>query len=236
MPQSCALISCLRTLTTTDREIQVSSPMKSANGSLDSTVIKANLEYQAQRIRMSFNGSKRDKLFNQLTDYNNELRTLLDTSDRIAALRDARKKPKKSAVSKGLWQFWRHADSLYNIITASWRCDCRSYHLANLMLQHRTTGKADFKVTFVFAQQTLMIRPRSWTLQETSIKMLEGTVSSSKLDAGPSVATEVVRERPVLQNLDIAKNSQKPTSFGFRKSFMRKFKSDKASKYSPALV
>jgi hypothetical protein len=48
---------------------------------------------------MSLNQSKRDKIFEELTDYNNELRTLLDTSDRIAALRQSCEMEKKSAVS-----------------------------------------------------------------------------------------------------------------------------------------
>ncbi len=48
---------------------------------------KANFEFQTQRIKMSLNEVKRDKLFEALTDYKNELRDLLDASDRIAALR-----------------------------------------------------------------------------------------------------------------------------------------------------
>jgi hypothetical protein len=68
-------------------------------------VSKANFEFQTQRIKMSLNQVKRDKLFEALTDYNNELRDLLDTSDRIAALRQSRGVEKRSAVNKGLWNF-----------------------------------------------------------------------------------------------------------------------------------
>ena len=97
---------------------------------------------------MSLNQVKRDKLFEALTDYNNELRDLLDTSDRIAALRQSRGVEKRSAVHKGLWNFWRHADRLYSVLTQSWRCDCKRFHQANLFLQYRTTSKAEFRIMF----------------------------------------------------------------------------------------
>jgi hypothetical protein len=200
---------------------------------------KINLEYQAKRLRMSFNQSKRDKLFNELTDYNNELRTLLDTSDRIAALRQGRGKAKKPAVSKGLWQFWRHADNLYNLLTRSWRCDCKAYHLANLMLQHRTTSRADFEVMFVFAQHSLIPKPWSWTWQETSIKMLDNELQVANANARsltpiPNVPPQYARSQAPLQRQTPAVAQPIPgKSIGLRKSFMRKFKGGKTTAASP---
>jgi hypothetical protein len=115
---------------------QVNLRLKPSKTSLDAFVSKANFEFQAQRIKMAFNQSKRDKLFEAFTDYNNELRDLLDTSDRTAALRQNRDMGRRSAVSKGLWKFWLHADRLYSLLTQSWRCDCKMFHQANLFLQH----------------------------------------------------------------------------------------------------
>jgi hypothetical protein len=156
---------------------QVTLPADSSKPALLST---ANLEFQTQRIKMSFNQSRRDKLFKELTDYNNELRTLLDTSDRIAALRQNRSASKRSADLKGLWQFWRHADGLYNLLMQSWRCECKTRHQANLLLQHRTTPKADFRVTFIYAPQNSKPEAWSWTCQETNIRMLPNEWQTKK--------------------------------------------------------
>lgn len=178
---------------------------------------------------MSFNQSKRDKLFEDLTDYNNELRTLLDTSDRIAALRRSRDVGKKSAVSKGMWQFWRHADRLYNILTQSWACDCKIFHQANLLLQHRTNSNADFRIMFVYAQQNLRPKPWSWTCQETNIKLLEDDCQPKN-----SVVSFTTIITPVASNESLPPetplpNSPSPTpkKSSFRKSIMGKFKKDK---------
>jgi hypothetical protein len=198
---------------------------------------KANFEYQTQRIRMSFNQLKRDKLFDELTNYNNELRTLLDTSDRIAALRHSHGVAKKSAVSKGLWQFWRHADKLYSLLTQSWRCECKPFHQANLLLQHRTTSKADFKIMFVFAQQTFRAKPWSWAWQETNIKMLEDEWQPIKSSVSfttitPTVSTESISSQTPSQTSSAVSPTSKVKKSSFRKSIMQKFKADKTHKSS----
>jgi hypothetical protein len=182
-------------------------------------------------MRMSLNRSKRDKLFEELTDYNNELRTLLDTSDRIATLRQTRAMGKKSAVSKGLWQFWRHADKLYTLLTQSWRCDCKRFHQANLLLQHRTTSKADFKIMFVYAQQHLdRPKPWSWTCQETNIKMLEDDWQPKKSAVSFTTITPTAStESNISQTLSQAPKAPAPKPSSFRKSFMGKFKKDKTN-------
>jgi hypothetical protein len=199
---------------------------------------KANFEFQTQRIKMSFNQSKRDKLFEDLTDYNNELRMLLDTSDRIAALRGSREGAKKSAVSKGLWQFWRHADKLYTLLTQSWRCDCKTFHQANLLLQHRTTPKADFRIMFVYAQQNLRPKPWSWTCQETNIKMLEDEWQLKKstvtlTTVAPVTPTGLIPSQTPSQ---APTPTHMPKKSSFRKSIIGKFKKDKVNNCTPRFV
>jgi hypothetical protein len=130
----------------------------------------ANLGFQTRRI---FNLSKRDRLFKQLTDHNNELRTLLNSSDRIAELRQHHGARKGSAHLKGLWQLRRHAGQLYSLLMQSWRCECKTLHQTNLLLQHRTSSKAEFRIMFVYALQNLKPKPWLWTCQETNIKMLD---------------------------------------------------------------
>jgi len=172
---------------------------------------------------MSFNQSKRNRLFEELTDYNNELRTLLDTSDRIAALRQNRGRRKKSAVNRGLWQFWRHADRLYGLLTQSWRCDCKTLHQANLLLQHRTTSKVDFRIMFIYAQQTFKPKPWLWTCQETNIKMLEDEWQLKK----PTVPTVPISSQTPSQVDLVSKAGPKKSSF--KMSIIGKFKKDKHS-------
>ena len=182
---------------------------------------------------MSFNQPKRDKLFERLTDYNNELRALLDTGDRIAVLRHNRSVAKKSAVSKGLCQFWRHADRLYSLLTQSWRCECKTFHQANLLLQHRTTPNAEFNIIFFFAQQDITPEPWSWTWQQTNIKMLEDGWQPTKSSVRFSVTTPTVSEEPISsqtpsQNDPVVQVVSKERKISFKKSIMWKFRSSKS--------
>ncbi|KAM3550099.1 hypothetical protein ARSEF4850_008513 [Beauveria asiatica] len=141
-----------------------------SNISLDG--VKANLDFQARRIRMSFNQSKRDNLFKQLTKGNDELRDLLDTSDRIAAIRQSRGVAKETAETKGLWQFWRHTDKLYKLLSQSWLCECRRFHSANLLLQYRTSPTPDFRIFFFSGNYSKAEKPL-WACQEAKIRMLQ---------------------------------------------------------------
>lgn len=199
---------------------------------------KANFEFQTQRVKMSLNQVKRDKLFEALTDYNNELRDLLDTSDRIAVLRQNRSIEKRSTVNKGLWKFWRHADRLYSLLTQSWRCDCKRFHQANLYLQYRTSSKAEFRIMFVYAQQNLKPKPWSWTCQETNIRMLEDGWQPEKSTVNfiiSSPTTSIISfPSPTPSQIS---NIPLPKKSSFRRSIIRKFKKDKADNpYDPGFV
>jgi hypothetical protein len=89
-------------------------------------VSKANFEFQTQRIKMSLNQAKQDKLFEALIDYNSELRDLLETSDRIAVLRQNRSIEEIYTVNKELWNFWRHANSSADTVMALRLQECSS--------------------------------------------------------------------------------------------------------------
>lgn len=172
---------------------------------------------------MSLNQAKREKLFKQFTDCNNELRMLLDTSDRIASLRQKRRgvKSLSTAEAKGLWQCWRHADKLYDLLTQSWRCECRRFHLANLLLKHQPTAAAEFTILFVYSSQRIIggPKPSPWTYQETCIRTLPDQQPAPKktkvafaetvvhvpevqiIPPGtPKVASKMATKRSVLKN------------------------------------
>lgn len=189
---------------------------------------KANFEFQTQRIKMSLNQVKRDKLFKALTDYNTELRDLLDTSDRIAALRQTRGIEKRSAVNKGLWNFWRHADRLHSLLTQAWQCDCKRFHQANLYLQYRTTSTAEFRIMFVYAQQNHKPKPWSWICQETNIRMLEDEWQPNKSTVSFATSLPTTTIASVSSPITCQTPTPTPKKSSFRRSIMGKFKKEKA--------
>ncbi|KAI9766750.1 MAG: hypothetical protein M1839_004781 [Geoglossum umbratile] len=207
----------------------------------DSFMIRKNWEYQAQRLKMSFNKTIREKLFNDLTECNNRLRTLLDSSDRIAVLRSTRHVAKKSAVNKKLWQLWRHASNLYDLLTNSWGCDCRHFHQANLLLRHRTTSDVDFNVVFVFSQQPPELPASSWVWQQANIKMQEDVTSTTitlpvqgpKSQTASLGVASTPQSIPPPQSAPIPQSNPAPPRKSVRRSLLHRLGSWQENRSSP---
>ncbi|TVY27490.1 hypothetical protein LHYA1_G003227 [Lachnellula hyalina] len=204
-----------------------------------------NMEFQAQRIKLAFNKTGRQQLFEDFGSHNQRLRDILGSSDRLASLRQAR--VPKSSVNAGLWKFWNHGNTLFNLLTEAWSCKCQPFHQANLLLQHRASPTVNFRVVFWFKKHLMVGQP--WTWQDTSIKLLEElstpaviklhvpppTNGASKDIAPPTTLPEAPTEALVLNPaISPLKSSQnvngKDANKSYRKSFMDKFKPHKTQK------
>ena len=182
-------------------------------------VSKANLEYQTQRIRFAFGQSSRNKLFDELSDYNKRLRDLLDTQDRLTAVRSTGKKGKIQLSGRVLSQFWRHASSLFSLLARAWQCECQTSHRANLLLQHRTTPAATFKILFLSSEDRESQAPGLWSWQETQLKLLNDENQSIGISVPTSPSTQTtstelpktVHKKPISKRSSIL--SRRPKRF-----------------------
>ncbi|TVY53885.1 hypothetical protein LCER1_G004426 [Lachnellula cervina] len=204
-----------------------------------------NMEFQAQRIKLAFNKPVRQKLFEDFGSHNQRLRDILGSSDRLAGLRQAR--VSRSSVNAGLWKFWNHGNTLFNLLTEAWSCKCQPFHHANLLLQHRASPTVNFRVVFWFQKQLIAGQP--WMWQDTSIKLLEelSTPTVIKLHvpaptngaskdiasqpASPQVPTQIPAVNPAISPLESSRNvNVKEVNKSSRRSFMDKFKPHKTQK------
>lgn len=135
-------------------------------------IIKPKLEYHLQRIRFTFNKTPRNKLLDELAQYNTKLRQLLASSDRLAVLRRLPEQ-KKSRFGNGLLRFWHYAKRLHALLQQAWRCDCKNLHYASLFLRHRTSPDVAFKIQFNFSQSAGRPSSPPWTSRETQISLAE---------------------------------------------------------------
>jgi hypothetical protein len=149
-------------------------------------------EYEFQRIKFSiWDRQERNKLIEKLAQNNEKLQRLLDSSDRLASSRRLRESKKSLVGATFLRGIWLHANSLFTSLTKAWRCDCQSFHQANLLLRHRTTSNVDFKVLLFFDPRKACPDPGPWTWQETDIKMLDNK-------PGPMITAQTVSEKAAL--------------------------------------
>ncbi|KFY40339.1 hypothetical protein V495_05476 [Pseudogymnoascus sp. VKM F-4514 (FW-929)] len=153
-------------------EDSVSRPSKLTLANFANAALsRENIQYQTQRIRHATSKSKREELFNDFETYNKRLANILGASDRISSLTQTRSS-RSIAVDKGLWKLWNHGSTLYKLLVAAWSCQCRPFHQANLLLQHRSSSTVTFQVVFWFTPQ-LTSRPLPWTWQATNISLVE---------------------------------------------------------------
>ena len=128
-----------------------------------------------QRVKFTFNKKQRNKLLEDLALYNTRLQKLLDSSDRLAASRQRRKKVRLGATKFG--NFWQHAKNIYGLLKKTWCCDCLAAHRANLELQHRTGPEVELSVSFVFCQDAAACALAPWSSQQTVIRKLDESTS-----------------------------------------------------------
>jgi hypothetical protein len=112
-------------------------------------VSRERTAFQRFRIKFSNGASDRKRLLNEFQNYNEKLKTLLDSSDEDARLIQRRNcMARTSATDLAVCNFWKQAAKLFRALTSVCHCKCQATHGAELMLQDRTTQKDEFHVTF----------------------------------------------------------------------------------------
>jgi hypothetical protein len=162
---------------------------------------KPNLEYETQRIKFTFGRNERNKLFQEIAGYNARLKELLDTTDQISAIRGDRAARRGQKVSKGLMQFWRHATSVFKLVTEAFRCQCSSLHHVNLRLEHRSKPEVRFNLLFLFDQRNPLSSASPWNRMKTRVSLVEADTSPPPISRSVSDVAALKPGRPALKNI-----------------------------------
>lgn len=107
-------------------------------------MIKANIAFEAKRVKYSFSGGRREDLLAEIEGYNTRLQDVLASNDRISALSQHSKASAPRKTNNKSLNFWKHAASIFRILDSLWNCNCRSK--AQLWLQHRTFSEVNMKM------------------------------------------------------------------------------------------
>ena len=172
---------------------------------------KQSLDYQFHRIKFALSQSNREKLFQEFTKYNDRLRDLLKTADKVTSLRKDRLSNDRSPTASMLKQFWRHAGTLYKLLSKAFNCQCRDSHHVDLQLQHRTVPDIEFNIMFIFSLISGHERPWSW--RDTKIKMLKPAKEAVvKLPVQPKSMTATTHSIEGMQKVSILQKFKKTVS------------------------
>lgn len=107
-------------------------------------MLKANIVFEAKRLKYSFSGAKREDLLAEIEGYNARLQDVLSSNDRISALTQQSRSPTSRRVSSKYLNFWKHAASIFRVLDNLWSCSCRSK--AYLWLQHHAFTEVNMRM------------------------------------------------------------------------------------------
>ncbi|KAG7284250.1 hypothetical protein NEMBOFW57_010614 [Staphylotrichum longicolle] len=143
---------------------------------LRGSISKEGREFQLYRAKFSNRESARKELFAQLQSYNDRLEKLLSTSDRDAQLRQQTASMCQGTnLDPAMCSFWKLSARLYRVLASAWSCGCREQHSAQLLLQHQTVSRAEFRVVFATPVAS------QWQIHKTRItqQMDDGRTAAS---------------------------------------------------------
>lgn len=110
---------------------------------------------QAKKVAYAFTIPQRESLLEEIESFNAKLENVLVANDRISGLtRQTVSTPSKPRIPKALLHFWRHADSMFKLLSEAWICHCKGLHCARVWLKQRIAATADMKVMLQFCHDT----------------------------------------------------------------------------------
>ena len=116
---------------------------------LKGALSKDGREFQLYKAKFSNREATRKELLAQLQSYNDRLEKLLSTSDRDAQLREqTASMGRGTSLDPAMCSFWKLSARLFRVLASAWSCGCQEQHSAQLLLQHQTMNKAEFRVVF----------------------------------------------------------------------------------------
>ncbi|KAK0631100.1 hypothetical protein B0T17DRAFT_488289 [Bombardia bombarda] len=164
---------------------------------------KEGRAFQLYRVKFSNGETVRKRLFGELQEYNDKLERLLDSSDSETRLVTQRKALAEGvAIEAAICSFWIHARRLFKVLTSALDCPgpCQD-HGANLVLQHRTSKKPEFQVTFTKAANLAVSSPNpilQWEIQRTKIlESDEETAAAEMFKESVSILEDLPRSVPL---------------------------------------
>ncbi|KAH8685345.1 hypothetical protein BGZ61DRAFT_58203 [Ilyonectria robusta] len=155
-------------------QTKVNTPKIPTNAAgLKSALGREGRAFQIYRLKFSNGETNRKRLFAELQSYNDKLEKLLDSSDKDMLLVQQRTTATQcAAIDAAICSFWIQARDVFKALASAWNCRCQQ-HGAKLLLQHRTSKKPEFQVTFTNFTSS------QWEIQKTKIAEGNDIVSAT---------------------------------------------------------
>jgi hypothetical protein len=176
--------------------------------------VNFDFDFELERLKFASSKARQDsqkQLISRIHDNNQMLDKLLTFGGRVAALREnSAPRSSHSSLAKHVLQYWKHAQSIYDLLGRAWGCQCREQHCARLYLQHRTSPVFELCLMVMFSLSPSAAHP--WREQDLKIEHLKSNNSVSLPVPTTPVAAAAAVPSLAVSGLGPAASSR-PSSF-----------------------
>jgi hypothetical protein len=189
-------------------------------------------DFEIERVKFASSKTKQETFISCIQRNNEKLEKFLKFGGKVAALReDSTPGSRHSSLAKHVFQYWKHAQSIYNLLEVAWGCQCRDHHHARLYLQHRTSPAFEFCLLVLFSPSPSPAHP--WKAQDLKIEHVKTNDSINSISISvpttPVVATAV---QPV-SGIGLAASSKPSLSTRFKTRYVNTRSGPTSSKLTP---
>lgn len=111
----------------------------------------ANVRFQFKRAAYTMAGLHRDALLREVEDLIEKLQETLAANDRVNAVEEMRpRQPPQPKVFKAVLQAWRHAETIFKLVSKVWCCPCPARDQTTLWLKNQTLPTMDMVLLMHF--------------------------------------------------------------------------------------
>lgn len=123
------------------------------------TEIRERMALQPHKISHILNTMRREQLVEEVEVYVKHLQDQLAAAERV--LHNEKISTRARGVPKAVLNFWRHASTVYGLLTGSLTCQCCSEYQAQVMLSQTSMVRADLGLRLRFTtQRGTCLQPR----------------------------------------------------------------------------
>jgi hypothetical protein len=172
-------------------------------------------DFEIERVKFASNKTRQETFISCIQRNNEKLEKFLKFGGKVAALReDSAPRSRNSSLAKHVFQYWRHAQRLYDLLGRAWGCQCRDHHHARLYLQHRTSPAFEFCLLVLFSPLPSPGHP--WREQDLKIEHVKTDDSVDSISIPVPTTTAVAVAVPMASGNGLLATSKPSLSSRFK--------------------
>jgi hypothetical protein len=176
-------------------------------------------DFEMERVKFASSKTKQETFISCIQRNNEKLEKFLKFGGKVAALREnSTPRSRHCSLSKHVFQYWKHAQSIYDLLELSWGCQCHDHHHARLYLQHRTSPAFEICLLVLFSPSPSPAHP--WKAEDLKIEHVKTSDSINSISMSVSTTPVAATAVQPVSGIGLAASSKPNLSTRFKTRYV----------------